>query len=128
MIHCLPQLVATETLKVVAQLIQSKQREFTIQIMNITNTVDCGLYSIAVLTSLLLGQDPFTVVYNNKELRSYLVKMLEAKMITLFPISQTRKFAKRVAKTEKCFVYCVCRLPDNGERMICCDKCEELSF
>ena len=119
---------STETLKIVAQLIQSKQREFTIQIMNIkkqTNTVDCGLYSIAVLTSLLLGQDPTTVVYNDKELRSHLVKVLEAKMITLFPISQTRKFAKRVAKTEKCFVYCVCRLPDNGERMICCDKCEE---
>ena len=52
---------SAETFKIVAQLIQSKK--FTIKMMNIqkqTNTVDCGLYAIAVLTSLLLGQDEFT--------------------------------------------------------------------
>ena len=115
--------VSAETFKTVAQLVQSKQRDFTIKIMNIqkqkqTNTVDCG-------TSLLLGQDPTTLVFNNKELRSHLLKVLEGKMISPFPISQTRKPVKCITKTEKCFVFCICRLPDNGERMICCDKSEE---
>ena len=90
-----------------------------------TNLVDCGLYSIAVLTSLLLGDDPTTLVYNKDELRSHLLEVLETKVISPFPISQTRRPATRVAKIEKCFVFCICRLPDNGENMICCDNCEE---
>ena len=119
---------SADTFNIVAQLIQSKKRDFTIKIMNIqkqTNLVDCGLYSIAVLTSLLLGDDPTTLVYNKDELRSHLLEVLETKVISPFPISQTRRPATRVAKIEKCFVFCICRLPDNGENMICCDNCEE---
>ena len=129
MIHCTCLKAASaDTIKIVAQLIQSKQRDFTIKIMNIqkqTNQVDCGLYSIAVLTSLLLGDDPTILVYNKDELRSHLLTVLETKIISPIPISQTRRPATRVAEIEHCSVFCSCRLPDNGESMICCDSCKE---
>ena len=89
-----------------------------------TNSVDCGLYATAMLASLPLGQDPTMIVYNQEALRLHLTKVLEEeKKITLFP---TRKRAIRVARVEKCNVYCICRLPDSGgEDMICCDNCDE---
>lgn len=83
---------SAETQKTIAQLIQSSNRDFNVMMMNMqkqTNTVDCGLYSIAVLTSLLLGQDPITLVFNQKELRFHLAQVLETKVISPFPISKT---------------------------------------
>ena len=78
-----------------------------------------------MLTSLLLGDDPTTLVYNKDKLHSHLLEVLERKVISPFPISQTRRPATCEAKIEKCFVFYICRLPDNGEHMICCDNCEE---
>jgi hypothetical protein len=39
--------------------------------------------------------------------------------------AKRRRPANRVTKVETCLVYCYCRLPDNGRRMVCCDLCEE---
>ena len=61
------------------------------------------------------------IVYNKDKLHSHLLEVLETKLISPFPISQTRS----EAKIEKCFVFYICRLSDNGENMICCDNCEE---
>jgi len=92
-----------------------------------TNTVDdCGLYTIAMLASLLLGQDPTTIVYNLKELHLHLTKVLEEKQISLFPAIKARKRATRIARIEECNIYCICRLPcSDGDDMVCCDNCNE---
>ena len=61
---------------------QSKDKYFNITVMNVerqTNSVDCGLYATAMLASLLLGQDPTTIVYNPEELYLHLTKVLEEK-------------------------------------------------
>ena len=71
-----------ETKKSITQLIQSKEKHFDIMIMNVqrqTNSVDCGLYATAMLASLLLDQDPTTIVYNKEELRLHLTNVLEEK-------------------------------------------------
>ena len=66
-----------DTQRIIAQLVQSKDKYFNITVMNVqrqTNSVDCGLYATAMLASLLLGQDPMTIVYNQGELRLHLRK------------------------------------------------------
>ena len=62
-----------ETQRIIAQLIQSKDKYFKITVINVqrqTNSVD----AVAMLASLLLGQDPTTIVYNPEELRLHLKK------------------------------------------------------
>jgi len=46
-----------------------------------TNSVDSGLYAVAMLASLLLGQDPMIIAYNPEELHVclHLTKVLEEK-------------------------------------------------
>jgi len=120
---------SNDTQTTVAKLIQSKDKYFDIAVMNVqrqTNSVDCGLHAVAMLASLLLGQDPTTIVYSTEELCLHLTKILEEKKISLFPTIKTRKHATRVTRVEECHIYCICRLPDCGqEDMICCDHCDE---
>ena len=85
-----------------------------------TNSVDCGLYATAMLASLLLDQDPTTIVYNKEELHLHLTNVLEEKR----SCSQQQR-PESMLRSEKCIVYCICRLPDTGEHMICCDNCNE---
>ena len=77
------------------------------------------------MTSLAVGVDPVIVIFNNEELRPHLAKVLEAGTITPFPVTKHRRPADRVTKVENCLIYCYCRLPDTGEKMVCCDSCDE---
>ena len=120
--------VTTDTLDMIAQLLRSKDHCIQIQIMNVakqTGTTDCGLYAIAIITCLALGMDPVSVVFKPEELRPHFVKVLETGTITAFPVVKHRRPTDRVKNVEVVSVYCYCRLPDNGEAMVSCDKCEE---
>lgn len=90
-----------------------------------TGASDCGLYALAILTCLANNMDPTTVVFDNEELRPHLAKILETRKIAPFPVSKHRKPANPVGKVQSCLVYCHCRLPDDGEQMVCCDNCDE---
>ena len=117
-----------ETVQLIAQLVKTKNNSIDINAMNIqkqAGTVDCAIYAIATATSLLLGHDPTSVVLNQKEIRLHLVKLLEANTLSLFPVVKNRRPAQRIIKTQRCFVFCRCRLPDSGEKMVSCDKCQE---
>ena len=48
-------------------------------------TKDCGLFAVAVLTSLLFGEDPGKVVYKQEKLREYLIECFTAGKLSLFP-------------------------------------------
>ena len=119
---------STDTLEVIAQLVCSKDHSIKIQIMNTckqTGAADCALYAMATITSLALDIDPLCVVFNQEELRPHLAKTLETGKIAQFPTMKRRRPATRVSKVETLLVYCYCRLLDNGETMICCDRCED---
>jgi len=48
-------------------------------------TSDCGLFSIATMTSLVFGEDPGTVNYDQSKLREHLVDCIAVGKLTLFP-------------------------------------------
>jgi len=50
-----------------------------------TGSTNCGLYTIANLTALTLGNfDPTSVVFNQNELRSHYLECLEKNMSKIF--------------------------------------------
>ena len=67
--------VSTDTFRVVARLVQCAEPSFKIEVMNTSKqsgAVDCGLYAIAVLTSLAFGQDPTTLVYDQEAICAHI--------------------------------------------------------
>ena len=48
-------------------------------------SVDCGLFAIAVMTSLAYKEDPSTVTYDQKKMRQHLQECFFTKLITSFP-------------------------------------------
>ena len=48
-------------------------------------TSDCGVFSIAVITSLLFGEDPSMVTYKQEKLREHLIECLTVGKLSLFP-------------------------------------------
>ena len=52
---------------------------------------DCGLYALATMTSLELGVDAVTVIFNNEELRPHFAKVLETGTITAFSCNEASK-------------------------------------
>ena len=48
-------------------------------------TSDCGVFAIAVITSLLFGEDPSMVTYKQEKLREHLIECLTVGKLSLFP-------------------------------------------
>ena len=78
------------------------------------NHYDCGLFAIA---NACLN-------YDTKVMRKHLAGCLEDKVFRHFPASK-RSVKQETKRSEVLKVYCTCRLPEGGERMIACDNCGE---
>ena len=95
------------------------------------NGVDCGLYAIAFATSLAFGKDPTTLAYDETQLRTHLVRCLEAGRMSEFPTINGNKRVVRCRQFSSTIeLYCTCRLPyfkssEKGMAMAQCDGCLE---
>ena len=83
---------------------------------------DCALFALACVTCLASGIDPVTVVYDQQQLRAHFVSTLESGHVTAYLVLKKRRPVARVVET--CTVYCYCRMTDDGDMMMCCDKCD----
>ena len=74
------------TIFLVARFLHSTENHICIKVMHVekqTNSHDCGVYAIAFATSLMYGQDPTQLSYN--ELRKHIAGCVDAKSLTPFP-------------------------------------------
>jgi len=78
-----------------------------------------GVFAAAYCTALVCGEDPSTMVYNQSCMRKNLELCLSRKKWNVRP---QRSGKNRIDSID---VYCICRLPDDGSPMICCDACKE---
>ena len=120
--------LAGDVKKIIAHLINTNEDQLTVHIMNIakqSGATDCGLYAVAIMSSLALGKDPCSIVFKKEDLRAHLQSIIEKEQITEFPYTQRRKVRSRILHTEVFDVYCICRMPDNGSKMVCCDNCNK---
>ena len=84
---------------------------------------DCGLFALAFITSICNGQDPTDLAYDQSAMRSHLLKCIEQGQMTPFPSAPGRNAEQAIEKTVP--IYCMCRLIDDGTRMIECADCQE---
>jgi hypothetical protein len=121
--------ISSDTIKIIAHLFQFESENFSVSMMNVhkqVGTQDCALFAIAYMTSIAYSQDPTTVTYDQDEMRSHILNCFEKKNLLPFPSKERRrKLSSNVLKTETFKIYCYCRLPDDGSKMVCCDKCEQ---
>lgn len=75
---------------------------------------NCGLFSIAYATYLCFGNDPSMKDYSQKSMRNHLLSCLAENEMRPFP-SEERNMQKRVTRSFKIPLFCICRLPDNRE-------------
>ena len=112
--------------KVIAQLLQCPDEYIQINIVNVDvqeGNVDCGLFALANITAFLNEVDVSMITFNQKQ---HLVSCFEKKTPEVFPVESLRsKRCRKVIKQYKLYIYCTCRLPDDGSLMIECTACKE---
>ena len=91
-----------------------------------TDSTECGLYAIAYCTSLLNGDDPCGVIYNQREMRSHLENCFESRRLIPFPVVKRRRFSKAHTSFITVAVCPNCKQPDNGSMMVYCEPCMKI--
>ena len=51
------------------------------------------------------------------------MKCLQQKLLTEFPVKQKRR--SWPPKLHEILLYCSCRMPDDGEKMVFCEQCND---
>lgn len=90
------------------------------------DTSSCGLFALANAYTLCEGKDPVSINYDVNNMRSHFLTCIYNMEFNAFP---STKFKSSLSTTSTCVetftIHCICRLPDDGTGMICCDKCKE---
>ena len=111
------------SLKLVADLMQTKAKTLSIEFVDVQKQEggsDCGLFALAFIASICNGDDPTKLVYDQSSMRNHLLKCIEQGP---FPSKPGRNPEKAVTKSVS--IHCVCRLIDEGTKMIECAGCRE---
>ena len=115
------------TTKTIAKLMHSDKQVITVHIMNVgkqRGSQDCGLYTIAFMTSLAYEKIPVTEVYEQEEMRPHLVSCFEKQSMSCFPVVKKRRVKNPIVKTTQIELYCTCRMPyDADQEMVGSDSC-----
>ena len=72
---------------------------------------DCGLYAIAVATSLAHQVDPTTVIFEQNEMRSHLAECFMKQKLTLFPTKKRTRPSSSVLRRVTIFICPICVMP-----------------
>lgn len=118
--------ISFQTKQQIAALIYSNKSKVKVIIPRVqqqSNGSNCGLFALAFAYSLSAGQDPSTVIYKEKQLRSHLLTCLESQQVISFPCHPRRRQTKTPIVLEFS-IHCICRLPEEG-KMIECERCLE---
>ena len=101
-----------------------------VNVMAQPNSNDCGLFALANATAIVHKVEPCLCQWDVQKLRFHLLSCLEDGKLTPFP-HEPRKvsFERKILRTVKEEVYCVCRMPNDPDiviAMIRCNTCKEL--
>ena len=111
----------------IADLLECSKERINIKICNVQLQVggsDCGLFSLAFATAAIQGLDPTSIKFDQSGMRNHLLRCLKEKDPKLFPtevMSVNRE--PKYLMSYNVQIYCMCRLPDDGNMMVCCVKC-----
>ena len=89
-----------------------------------SDAASCGLFALAYAYSLCEGLDPSQLVYESQKFRSHFSYCIKKKEMTKFDCKAATYKPEKPLST-KFRVYCFCRLPNSGDKMVCCNSCSE---
>ena len=89
------------------------------------NSNDCGAFALACATELALGGNPATCKWDQRTMRHHITTCLESRRMLPFPKCGIRKLSRWnwIRHTAILEIYCICRRPDDGTKMIECISC-----
>ena len=113
----------------IASLIHTEKPEISLKFIDVpvqAGMNDCGLFAIAFATALALGMRPEEFQFNQHEMRKHLCRCFEKGRMEMFPVVRQRRLRKKMIRsTQKVPVFCKCRMPVMGERMVECTTCKQ---
>ena len=80
--------------KQVAALLACPEKEISIKMMKVQQQEgknDCGLFAIAFATALDNGVQPGHCVFEQSEMRKHLLRRVEEKVISMFPVEKMKR-------------------------------------
>jgi hypothetical protein len=89
---------------------------------------DCGLFAIAMAHAVCSGQDPSQLRFDQDLMRLHLVYAMENQLLMPFPLKCSgapTTYTGKPPREDQIDIYCTCRLPDNGRRMVECSGCSK---
>ncbi|XP_028402994.1 uncharacterized protein LOC114525772 [Dendronephthya gigantea] len=126
--------ISSSTKKQIAGLLFESSPSITINIPRVQyqpNYVDCGVFAIAFLVSLLFNQDPASLTYSEGSMRSHLLRCLSEDKFSPFPLTKKKDSADKsqIQRKIKLSLMCNCRMPWNEKDLenpdLWCTQCEK---
>lgn len=120
--------LSTSVKRTIANLLHTNKPTIVIQQARMqlqSGGADCGLFAIATATAICNGQDPENIRFDQRQMRQHLLKCLDDKLLLPFPSTKAPKKRPETATRQRIHVYCICRLPDDGRKMIQCTSCKQ---
>ena len=106
--------------------IKTSKKSLKIKIASVNKQAgfdDCGVFAAAYCTALVKLMvktlQPLCMI----SMRKHLELCLSRRKMEPFPSIRPRRSGK--SRIDSIDVYCICRLPDDGSLMVCCDTCKE---
>ena len=99
--------------------------ELTLELLVPRRTFGSGIGVNATATALCCGQDPALLHFEQSKMREHLRRSLELKVLTPFPARPIQRRNPNVVLRERLRLYCICRQPNDGQRMLQCTRCKE---
>jgi len=99
----------------IAALLATQKSEIQLQYVDIqmqSGANDCGLLAIAFATALCHGELPGKYIFEQRAMRGQLMKCLEAREFSMFPVRKIRRSSKQIKSTSIIKIYCDCRMPE----------------
>jgi len=117
----LTQKYSLDDINLFASFHHTTKDKITFKVMNVQkqhNSYDCGLYALAIATSLLHGQDPTQLSFSDS--RAHLLKCYKNGQITPFPAkTEYRQLPVKVAIAK--YMHCTCQGLDTESWMTGCE-------
>ena len=122
--------IPTHTKEQICALLMSMQATINVQYVGVQKQrsgCNCGLYALAFATAICAGEMPQLLQFDEKVMRSHLLRCLEEEDIIPFPSTKVSTASVRVRsiiRTDVIEIFCSCRTQEGG-KMIACDGCAE---
>ena len=115
-------------------LVKCQEATLKVNVLSVNqqnNSVDCGMYALAYIWSILNNASASELNFDKSKMRSHLCKCYSSRKLSNFPtLPEVGK--KNKTKTVEFELYCSCRMPwkkgdcvNNDTKMAQCDSCLE---